>query len=147
MKLIIPSALVCKCLLKHIWAVSYYFFSFFSDRFLKENLPLCFFARASPHLILHKRAWRGLLCMNMKRNLTRIQNNSLCCHAWTTLHCSTKCGPWFRQGTESSDVQFSVAPQATQACDWPRPTMVKESHIFPPQSPSSNRWSDCTADR
>lgn len=144
MKRIISFAFVCKCLLKltvscsfccHFWQIS------------EGKFAILCFASASPHLILHNRAWRGLLCMNMKRNLTPLQNNSLCCHAWATLHCSTKCGPWFRKGTENRDVKFSVAFQATQAHDWPGPATVTESHIFPPQSLSSNRRTDCTADR
>lgn len=92
-----------------------------------------------PELILHNWVWRGLLCMNLKRNLTQIQNNSLCCHAWATLHCSRHRVLWLRHGTEYSDVPLRAAPRAMPAFDWPHSTTISQNHIFPPQSLSSNK--------
>lgn len=51
--------------------------------------------------MLHNRVWRGLLSMNLKRNLTQIQNNSLHCHAWATLDCSTQRALWLRHETDT----------------------------------------------
>lgn len=91
------------------------------------------FTQLLPPFITWYMCWRGLLCMSFKRNLTQIENNSLHCHAWVTLYCSTKCGLWLERWAEYSDVPLRVSLLAMPAFDWLHPmTIMSVPHIPAP---------------